>query len=244
VTVIAVTSAKHSPGATTLALSMVAAWAGDPARDGRPAVLVEADPAGGDLAARIGLSRDRGTASLAASSRRPDGPLDVAAHAQALPAGGWLVAGPSAPATAAPVVAAVAARLVPAGPGRRARRHRLRPLPGRRRHRAGPGGGRHRDRRGAPGRGWRGPPARPPRRPSALAGDRTRVVAVGDHPYNPAALAAVSGCPAAAVAVDPAGAATLVGAGRPGLARRSRLVRSVRPLLDAAVAATGQPVPA
>ncbi|HEY1485372.1 MAG TPA: ParA family protein [Micromonosporaceae bacterium] len=66
--VIAVTSAKGSPGVTTTCLAMTLAWP-------RPVLLVEADPAGGDILAgylRGQLAMDRGLvgASLAARHHR------------------------------------------------------------------------------------------------------------------------------------------------------------------------------
>lgn len=100
-TVLALTSAKGSPGVTTLALRLAEALArpidptflgatprnvpvrgdhGDPGR--RPVVLVEADPSGGDLAARRGLAGAPGLASLALSARRSLGPESVLAHCQ------------------------------------------------------------------------------------------------------------------------------------------------------------------
>ena len=63
--VIALTSAKGSPGVTTTALAMALAWS-------RPVLLVEADPAGGDIMAgyvRAQLPSDRGIAHLAISAR-------------------------------------------------------------------------------------------------------------------------------------------------------------------------------
>src|SRR5207244_2826784 len=49
-TAVAWCSAKGSPGVTTAVQLVAGAW---PA--GRPLLIVEADPAGGDLAARLGL---------------------------------------------------------------------------------------------------------------------------------------------------------------------------------------------
>jgi MinD-like ATPase involved in chromosome partitioning or flagellar assembly len=67
---ICVGSAHGSPGATTLALLAAGCWP-------RPVVVVEADPAGGVLAVRYGLSRTPGLADLAAA-------VDTHAPAQAL----------------------------------------------------------------------------------------------------------------------------------------------------------------
>jgi MinD-like ATPase involved in chromosome partitioning or flagellar assembly len=67
---ICVSSAHGAPGATTLALLAAGCWP-------RPVVVVEADPAGGVLAVRYGLSRTPGLADLAAA-------VDTHAPAQAL----------------------------------------------------------------------------------------------------------------------------------------------------------------
>jgi len=62
--VVAMTSVKGAPGVTTAALALTSAW---PVH--RRAVLVEADPAGGDIAARFRMSPDPGLASLATGLR-------------------------------------------------------------------------------------------------------------------------------------------------------------------------------
>ncbi len=62
---IAVASAKGSPGATTLTLAL--GLARPPARG---CLIVEADPDGGSLAARLGLSYEPGLVELAAAARR------------------------------------------------------------------------------------------------------------------------------------------------------------------------------
>jgi Flp pilus assembly CpaE family ATPase len=108
--VISVCSAKHSPGATTLALALMCAWHTDPGLAGSD-LLVEADPAGGDLAARLGLSADPGLVSLAASARHGDQTIDVWAHSQVLPAGGRVVLAPTDSTRSSTAVAAVADRL-------------------------------------------------------------------------------------------------------------------------------------
>ncbi len=93
-TVIALTSAKGSPGVTTLAhrLGDVLARRERQARLApRPVVLVEADLAGGDLAARRGLAGAPGLASLALSARRAISSATVLEHCQQLGAIGALV---------------------------------------------------------------------------------------------------------------------------------------------------------
>jgi hypothetical protein len=83
--VVAMTSVKGAPGVTTAALALTSAW---PVH--RRAVLVEADPAGGDIAARFGISPDPGLASLATGLRheRSSGTSGtLTQHAQELPGG-------------------------------------------------------------------------------------------------------------------------------------------------------------
>ena len=98
---IAVVSVKGSPGVTTLCLALAACWP-DPAA----AIMVEADPAGGDVAMRFGLAPSPGLLSLAAAARgragtrgeggaRPaEGAELVWRHAQALPGNVPVVAAP------------------------------------------------------------------------------------------------------------------------------------------------------
>jgi hypothetical protein len=56
-------SAKGSPGVTTTALALSFWWQ-------HPLILIEADPAGGDLAVRLGMSEEPGLVGLAAALRR------------------------------------------------------------------------------------------------------------------------------------------------------------------------------
>lgn len=81
---IAVGSVKGSPGVSTLCLALAARWPGTGRR-----VLVECDPAGGDLAARYGLALSPGLVSLAAARRGSDtaGLESVWWHTQVLPGG-------------------------------------------------------------------------------------------------------------------------------------------------------------
>lgn len=84
-TLVAVTSAKGAPGVTTAALALASIW---PVH--RRVVLVEADPAGGDIAARFGLSPDPGLASLATGLRHERSRTateTLSQHAQQLPGG-------------------------------------------------------------------------------------------------------------------------------------------------------------
>ncbi len=81
-TVVSMLSLKGSPGVTTLACLVAAAWPGPGS-----AVVVEADPAGGDLAARFGLSSRTGWPSLSSSTRRSGDAPCVDPHLQELPGG-------------------------------------------------------------------------------------------------------------------------------------------------------------
>jgi len=80
-------SVKGSPGVSTFSLALAARWPGAAKR-----VLVECDPAGGDLAARYDLALSPGLVSLAAA-RRGSGAATGAggetlwSHTQALPGG-------------------------------------------------------------------------------------------------------------------------------------------------------------
>jgi MinD-like ATPase involved in chromosome partitioning or flagellar assembly len=76
-TVIALAGVKHSPGVTTLALAASATRPG-------PVLLIEADPAGGDIAARAGMTLNPGLVSLAAAARNGLRPEILAAHVHEL----------------------------------------------------------------------------------------------------------------------------------------------------------------
>jgi MinD-like ATPase involved in chromosome partitioning or flagellar assembly len=91
-TFIAVVGGKHSPGATTLSLALTLT-----APAAERALLVEADPAGGDIAARAGRTLEPGLLSLAAAGRRgiTDSLLD--AHTQPLGHAAVALLGPPSP---------------------------------------------------------------------------------------------------------------------------------------------------
>ena len=111
-TVIALASAKGSPGVTTTTLALAATWPGR-------VLLVEADPAGGDVLAgygRGGLPAGPGLLELATAARRDLTGDDMLAHSIALDADARLrlVAGTSGPgplATITPALPAIAAAL-------------------------------------------------------------------------------------------------------------------------------------
>lgn len=79
----------RSAGVTTTAAGLAMVWPGQGRR-----VLVEADPAGGTLAAAAGLAAEPGLVSLAATARRQADPGLVFDHAQALPDGTPVVCAP------------------------------------------------------------------------------------------------------------------------------------------------------
>ena len=106
-TTIAITATKGSPGATTLALALAACISGVP-----PALLVEADAAGGDIAARCGIALDPGLLTLAASGRRGLDRSTIERHSQLLPWGALVLAGPTSAEQATSALTGVAAALV------------------------------------------------------------------------------------------------------------------------------------
>lgn len=106
--IVTVVSTKHSPGATTLA--MLLANVADPFT--LPLVL-EADPAGGDLAARTGSLFDPGMASAVAAALLEPAPRVLDEHCRPLPSGVGVVIGSLTPARLASYVLASADVLAP-----------------------------------------------------------------------------------------------------------------------------------
>jgi hypothetical protein len=80
----------RSCGVTTLALGLAATWPTD-----RRVLLVEADPAGGTLAAAAGWPAEPNLVSLAAAARRGGDPALVWEHCHQLPDGAAVLAAPS-----------------------------------------------------------------------------------------------------------------------------------------------------
>jgi MinD-like ATPase involved in chromosome partitioning or flagellar assembly len=78
---IALASAKGSPGVTTAVAALAATWPVD-----RDLLVVEIDPAGGDLVVRFDLATEPGLVTLAAAGRRELTPETLLGHTQALPA--------------------------------------------------------------------------------------------------------------------------------------------------------------
>lgn len=107
-TSIAVATAKGSPGATTLALALAASLPGD---EGRPVILIEADPDGGSLAARLGLGYEPGLATLATAARRGLDEDTLLAHSQALAGRVRVVPGPAGAARSRAAVGACGERM-------------------------------------------------------------------------------------------------------------------------------------
>ncbi|MEW6470656.1 MAG: hypothetical protein AB1679_00090 [Actinomycetota bacterium] len=232
-TLMALTSIKHAPGVTTAALAMATAWSAD-----HEVVVVEADPAGGDLAARLGLPFEPGLVSLAAAARHGAASGAVGhAQLQAMPCGGSVLVGPG---SAEQAVAAL----------RELRAGALAGLAG----------------RGDLvvvdcGRWSPGSPTQPlisaadlvlvvtrptvegvvhlRSRMAALrreAGDRVAILLVGERPYRAADIDEAVGLRVAGVlADDPRAATALYQSPRPGLARRFLLVRSARSFLERAI---------
>ena len=104
---IALASVKSSPGVTTAALALASSW---PA--GRR-LLVEADPAGGDLGLWLGLPAESGLAGLAAAARHGHEQGLPWRHARELPGGTHLVTAPAGAGQAGACVAALAAAGLP-----------------------------------------------------------------------------------------------------------------------------------
>ncbi|WP_284747692.1 hypothetical protein [Amycolatopsis sp. RTGN1] len=86
---IALASVKGSPGVTTFTAALAATWPLTVRR-----LIVECDPAGGDLAHRFGLRSTPGLLSLAAAARGSTEPEVLWNHAQPLPGGTQIVSGP------------------------------------------------------------------------------------------------------------------------------------------------------
>jgi len=105
---IALASVKSSPGVTTAALALAGVWKTAPRR-----LLVEADPAGGDLGLWLGLPAAPGLAGLAAAARHGhDGDLPWR-HARELAGGIHLITVAAGAEQAAACVSALTAANLP-----------------------------------------------------------------------------------------------------------------------------------
>lgn len=91
-TVLALASVKLSPGATTTAAALAAAWP-----TGRKVLAAEIDPAGGDLGTRLDLPSEPGLATLATASRHGLDPELVLSHAHEVRPGVFVLPAPASP---------------------------------------------------------------------------------------------------------------------------------------------------
>ncbi len=89
-TLVALCSLKGSPGVTTASVGLAAGWPSS-----EPRVVVECDPAGGDLLGRYRLETAPGLVSLAAAARHRGEPGLVWQHTQRLPGRLPVVVGPT-----------------------------------------------------------------------------------------------------------------------------------------------------
>jgi len=101
---VAVCSCKGSPGATTVAVGLAGCWPGG------GAVVVEADPHGGDLGDRFGYATPPGVGSAATVARHGTGPGWLGEHLQRLPLGVQVLLGPRSAESATAAVASLARR--------------------------------------------------------------------------------------------------------------------------------------
>lgn len=104
--VVAVVSAKGSPGVTSAALALTAV-----ADSG---LLVELDPSGGSVECWTGAAGEPGLIRVASGLRRSADPETLLGHAVEVPPGVWSVLAPTAGGLAESTIASLGARLVPA----------------------------------------------------------------------------------------------------------------------------------
>lgn len=107
-TVIGLVSPKHAPGVTTASVALALAA-------GEGALVVEADPAGGDIAARAGLPLEPGLLTMAAAGRHGSSVLTM--RPQHLPSGVDAVVAPTNPDQTSAALGAIADRLAVAARG-------------------------------------------------------------------------------------------------------------------------------
>ncbi len=222
--VLAFASGKASPGVTTAVLALAAVWP-----RGRKVLVVEADPDGGVVASRYGLSPQTGLASLAAASRRGLQTEELWAHVQQLPGGTPILLGAPSADQARRVVELVAAPLAQTLVGEKdldvlVDCGRLRP--------GSPAGGliavaasvflvtrpRLEELAQLPG----------PLAQLKTAGRSAGVVLVGERPYRMGEVAGSLGTEVVGVVADDPGAASALADGSPRQLRRSQLLRSAR----------------
>ena len=107
--VVTLVSAKGSPGVTTAAAALAAAATADTA-----ALLVELDPAGGDLQILTGVAEDPGVVGAAGELRRDVSPAAIGRHTTVAPPGLPALLAPTAGTMAASVIGSVLDRWGPA----------------------------------------------------------------------------------------------------------------------------------
>lgn len=100
---IAIGSQGSSPGSTTLALALAGFW---PAENST--IVVEADPAGGDVKSWQRLPGQPGLGALATAARHETDPEAILGHATVLPGGLHAVTAPEGPEQAAAAVGLLA----------------------------------------------------------------------------------------------------------------------------------------
>ncbi len=88
---VVVAGGKRAPGTTTTALGLAVVWPSE------RRLVVEADPDGGVVAARLGLSYEPGLVSLAAAMRAELSEAALMTHTQCLEGGLLVLCAPSAP---------------------------------------------------------------------------------------------------------------------------------------------------
>lgn len=238
--VLAFASVKASPGVTTTLLALAAVWPEE-----RSLLLVDADPDGGDLAARIGLGVEPGMASLAAAGRRSLDRADIERHTQTIPGGVPVLLGNPDPEQAARELELVGQRLADVLPnespdvlvdcGRLRSSSPAVPLAVRAFATlivCRPRVDELQHVRAQVGR-------------FTAQGMQPDVLLVGDRPYSAHEVETAIGCEVVdVIADDPTTAAALAGrGGRASVVSRSPLIRSARSLADRIVA-TADPKPA
>jgi MinD-like ATPase involved in chromosome partitioning or flagellar assembly len=226
---IALVSAKGAPGVTTgaVALTAIAAQRG-------PAVLVEADPAGGDLECWTGPHGEPGLVAVATDLRREVTPESLLEHAVEICSGVRAVAGPTSEAASTAALAGATDRLGPA----------LAALDGTAVLDAGRWSPFQRTHRHVAAAGVVGILCRPTvdgvEHASALLEvlrpvnrSVALVLAGGDKPYGPAEISAVLDAPVAGVlAWDPRGVLALLTSGVSRAWLRTACARSAQSTLD------------
>lgn len=233
-------SAKDG-GVTTAVLAVAAAWPAE-----REVIVLELDPAGGDLAVRFGLPTEPGLVSLAAAARRELSPETLREHVQRLPGGLPVIVAPTSAEQAQAALRVLAERLEPvlridAGIDVLADCGRLGP----------PSPAEPVARRTAVtllvARPTAAEVAHLRARVDALRSARCHVglLLIGDRPYGPDEVAAVLGVPVLGVlADDPQGARMLGGrASGPRALRRSSLITSAADVAARVAAFPGRPSP-